>query len=139
MHVCAHAQHYTHAATAHDCIRTHAHAQVKNGGPYNACGEGFDYTANDWTKCRADGSNCQLKCCAPAPSTVYPTTTTTDCETPTYTPPPPEPVWQRCGRWALDNDCPAGMAYVPPLSRFPCLVSFAMPGACLCRTAPMPS
>jgi hypothetical protein len=36
---------------------------VKEGGPTNACGPDFMYTATDSSYCLADGSNCQTACC----------------------------------------------------------------------------
>jgi hypothetical protein len=38
---------------------------VKNGGPSNACGSGYRFTADDGDMCAADGSNCQSLCCSP--------------------------------------------------------------------------
>lgn len=38
---------------------------VKFGGPVNACGAGYGYTAKSTTLCNADNSNCQAKCCSP--------------------------------------------------------------------------
>jgi hypothetical protein len=38
---------------------------VKNGGPTNACGSGYRFTADDGDMCAADGSNCQSLCCTP--------------------------------------------------------------------------
>lgn len=36
---------------------------VQNGGPFNACGDGYSYTANDGDMCNSDGSDCVAQCC----------------------------------------------------------------------------
>lgn len=36
---------------------------VRNGGPGNACRDGWDYTASDNTFCSITGADCQSICC----------------------------------------------------------------------------
>jgi hypothetical protein len=56
---------------------------VKNGGPINACGTGFEYTATDGQTCSANGSDCQASCCSPS-----------------------TPTTQSCGAWSVANGGP---------------------------------
>lgn len=38
---------------------------VRHGGPNNACGSGYSYTAGDGDVCEASGDDCQSQCCSP--------------------------------------------------------------------------
>lgn len=67
---------------------------VRNGGPFNACGAGFDYTAGDNDVCAANGFNCRSRCCTPAAPVTQQT-----CQ-----------AWSDNGTWGVNGAC--GVGYI---------------------------